>query len=70
MNVPGVEQVITPAGSFKAYKLVMDQSWTVPEGEERARTLRQYDTYFYSPETRSIVKRITDGERDSQVSNC
>ena len=49
-----MEQVTTPAGSFKGYKLIRSERWSVGSrlGEGSSTT-----TYFYSPETRSIVKR-------------
>jgi len=55
VSVTGMEQVTTPAGSFKVYKLVRTESWTRPsrQGGWNSNTV----TYFYSPETRSIVKR-------------
>jgi hypothetical protein len=54
VTVAGMEQVTTPAGGFKAYKLVGSESWSVGSllGERDSSTT----TYFYSPETRSIVK--------------
>ena len=53
VNVVGMEQVTTPAGSFKAYKLISSRSW--PGGLRGTRGGNTV-TYFYSPETRSIVK--------------
>jgi hypothetical protein len=57
VNVAGMEQVTTPAGSFKAYKLIKSESWstTGPRGGTGGGS--NTATYFYSPETRSIVKR-------------
>jgi len=53
VNVIGVEQVTTAAGSFKAYKLKRTQSaGAFVYGRSNIST----NTYFYSPETRSIVK--------------
>jgi hypothetical protein len=54
VNVVGMEQVTTPAGSFKAYKLIRSESWTV--GSQRGQRGGSTSTYFYSPETKSIVK--------------
>jgi hypothetical protein len=54
VNVVGMEQVTTPAGSFKAYKLIRSENWTV--GSQRGQRGGSTSTYFYSPETRSIVK--------------
>ena len=56
VTVVGQDQVTTPAGTFKAYKLVRSESWTVGRGGMNSST----STYFYSPETRSIVKRTTE----------
>jgi hypothetical protein len=61
VNVVGMEQVTIPAGTFKAYKLVRSESWsTGPSGTRGGNTT----TYFYSPETRSIVKRSTENENN------
>ena len=51
-EVKGIEQVTTAAGTFRAYKL---------ESDDRAGS-RDYftTTYWYSPETRSIVKSVFD----------
>jgi hypothetical protein len=54
VNVVGMEQVTTPAGSFKAYKLIRSESWTV--GSRFGQRGGSTSTYFYSPETRSIVR--------------
>lgn len=54
VNVVGMEDVTTPAGTFKAYKVVRVETYAP---RPRARNLvRATATYFYSPETRSIVK--------------
>jgi hypothetical protein len=50
VSVIGIEQVTTPAGAFKAYRLIRSDSWS---------TGSNTTTYFYSPETRSIVKSST-----------
>jgi hypothetical protein len=53
VNVTGIEQVTTPAGTFKAFKLVRDDSWVVGRpGKQRSRST----TYFFSPDTKSIIK--------------
>jgi hypothetical protein len=54
ISVTGIEQVATPAGTFKAYKLVGDTTW---RGQGRSTS-----TYFYSPETKSIIKRSNRNE--------
>lgn len=57
-EVKGIEQVTTPAGAFRAFKL---------ESDDRAGP-RDYftTTYWYSPETRSIVKSKFDGSSGGQ----
>jgi hypothetical protein len=62
VNVVGMEQVTTPAGSFKAYKLIRSESWTV--GSLRGQKGGSTITYFYSPETRSIVKSSSVNENN------
>jgi hypothetical protein len=57
-----MEQVTTPAGSFKAYKLIRSESWTV--GSLRGQKGGSTITYFYSPETRSIVKSSSVNENN------
>jgi len=54
VNVVGMEQVTTPAGNFKTYKLIKSESWSV--GSRFGQRGSSATTYFYSPETRSIVK--------------
>jgi hypothetical protein len=53
MSVTGVEQVATPAGNFRAFKL---------EKEETSRNgLHPWvGTYYYSPDTKSVVKYFFD----------
>jgi len=57
-EVKGIEQVTTPAGTYRAFKL---------ESDDRAGQ-RDYftTTYWYSPETRSIVKSKFDGSAGGQ----
>src|SRR5262245_16279574 len=54
VDVVGMEQVTTPGGSFKAYKLIKNESRS--SGSQLGGTTNITVTYFYSPETRSIVK--------------
>ena len=58
MRKIGIEQVTTQAGTFRAFKL---------ESDDRAGP-RDYftTTYWYSPETRSIVKSVFDGSAGGQ----
>ena len=60
VDVVGMEPVTTPAGSFKAYKLIKNES--ASSGSRLRGTSNVTTTYFYSPETRSIVKssRVVD----------
>jgi hypothetical protein len=57
-EVKGVEQVTTPAGTFRAFKL---------ESDDRSGP-RDYftTTYWYSPQTRSIVKSLFDASAGGQ----
>ena len=55
VNVTGIEPVTTPAGSFKAYKLLRTESWTSRGGSGGTTW-----TYFVSPETSSVVKKLTE----------
>ena len=51
-----MEQVTTPAGSFKAYKLIKSESWSATGRGGGTGDGSSTTTYFYSPETRSIVE--------------
>jgi hypothetical protein len=59
VNVTGMEQVTIPAGSFKAYKLIRSESWSMTGRYGGSGRGGSTTTYFYSPETRSIVKSST-----------
>jgi hypothetical protein len=59
VNVTGMEQVTTPVGSFKAYKLIRNESWSMTGRYGGSGRGGSTTTYFYSPETRSIVKSST-----------
>src|SRR5262249_56449084 len=58
-EVKGIEQITTAAGTFRAFKL---------ESDDRAGQ-RDYwvTTYWYSPETKSIVKSIFDSSAGEQT---
>jgi hypothetical protein len=56
INVTGTEQVTLSAGSFKAYKLVKSESWS--GAGKRGVNNGSTSTYFFSPETKSVVKRV------------
>jgi hypothetical protein len=62
INVAGMEQVTIPAGAFKAYKLIRSESWSMTSRGGFAGRNSVTSTYFYSPETKSIVKSslVTD----------
>jgi hypothetical protein len=62
VSVVALEQVTTPAGSFKAYKLVRNESWT--GGGRSVVVNNSTSTFFYSPEARSIVKRVTENSNN------
>jgi len=63
VSVVGHEQVTTPAGSFKAFKLIRSESWSVGRTGSNSST----STFYYSPETRSIVKRVTENANSPAV---
>jgi len=65
--VTGIETVTTPAGSFKAYKLVRTEQWR--GAGQRAVWNKSTATYFYSPETKSIVKSSTVNEGSGATAN-
>jgi hypothetical protein len=57
VSVIGIEQVTTPAGTFKAYRLIRSDSWSAAGQYGSGGSMTT--TYFYSPDTRSIVKSST-----------
>jgi hypothetical protein len=61
VTVLGQEQMTTPAGSFKVYKLVRSESWSTGIAGS---VTNSTSTFFYSPETRSIVKRVTENSNN------
>lgn len=54
VNVVGMEEVTVPAGTFKAYKLVKK------DRGNRANSGTNTSVFFYSPETRSIIKNNSE----------
>jgi hypothetical protein len=64
--VTGMEQVTTPAGSFKAYKLVRTEQWR--GGGRNVVWNKSTTTYFYSPETKSVVKSSSVQDNSSATS--
>lgn len=60
INVTGIEQVSTPAGNFRAFKL--------EKQDAAAHELRPWvTTYFYSPESKSVVKSFFDARGGSTL---
>jgi hypothetical protein len=60
--VTGMEQVTTPGGTFKVYKVVRSMQWT---GGGRFATVNTGTiTCLYSPETRSMVKRSSENSNN------
>jgi hypothetical protein len=64
VNVAGMEQVTTPAATFKAYKLIKSESWSTSGAKGPGRVNNSTTTYFYSPETGSIVKNSSANENN------
>ncbi len=61
--VVGQEQITVPAGSFKVFKLVRTEQWSVGRTGVNTST----STFYYSPETKSIVKRITESSNNPGI---
>jgi len=64
-NVTGLEEITTPAGKFRVFKI---ERWgsagSIPTSVRRAGSrTRNYEwTYYYSPQTQSIVKYTYEDE--------
>jgi hypothetical protein len=58
--VTGIDQVTTPAGTFKAFKLVGEDGWAF--GKSGRRTFST--TYFFSPDTKSLTKLTSERNDD------
>jgi len=56
VTVVGQEQITVPAGSFKIFKLVRSEQWSAGQRGVNTST----STFYYSPETKSIVKRTNE----------
>ncbi|SRR5713226_2279707 len=69
-SVTGMEQITTPAGTFRAFKIerrdYMAGRTTGPRGHA-AGALTFSLTYYYSPDTRSIVKYYDDRENRDRI---
>jgi hypothetical protein len=67
VNSVGVEDVATTAGTFKAFRLEMTLGLTTRSGKQRSFS----QTYFYSPETKSVIKvkllRDDGGTREAEL---
>jgi hypothetical protein len=59
VNVLGMEDVTTPAGTFKTFKLV-----SVEGSYRRREYVQTTSTYFYSPDAKCIVKSFSTNDRD------
>jgi hypothetical protein len=63
VSVVGQEQVTVPGGSFKTYKLIRSEQWSVGQRGVNTST----STFYYSPETKSIVKRVSESSNNPGV---
>src|SRR5262245_57804021 len=67
-NVTGLEEIATPAGKFSAFKV---ERWgssggVPPRGKGPSSRPRHFQwTYYYSPQTQSIVKYVYEDEDGS-----
>ncbi len=59
VNVVGIEQISTPAGTFRTFKLSSEGNWLQKGGRSSGFSK---SIYFYSPETKSIVNENEEGE--------
>lgn len=66
VNVIGIEPITTAGGSFNAYKLVRTEQWQ--GGGKKVVWIKNVVTYFYSPETRSVVKSTSLNENSGATS--
>jgi hypothetical protein len=66
VTVTGTETVTTPGGSFKSFKLVRVEQWR--GGGKKVVWNKSTTTYFYSPETKSVVKSSTVVENTGATS--
>ena len=66
VNVVGMEDVTTPAGTFKTFKLVRVEGYNPnPRGGTYVRVT---STYFYSPDTKSNVKGSSKNDYNDATS--
>jgi hypothetical protein len=64
-NVTGLEEITTPAGKFRAFKIERWGSAAAVKnaGKAPGSKTRNYEwTYYYSPQTQSIVKYVYEDE--------
>ena len=65
VNVIGMEDVTTPAGTFKTFKLVRVEGYFA--GARGGNYARETYTYFYSPDTKSVVKISSVNDNDPVI---
>jgi hypothetical protein len=61
-TVSGMEEIVTPAGKFRAFKI---ERYDTGGGGRKGGTGNFVYTYYYSPETRSVVKYHYEAENKS-----
>jgi hypothetical protein len=64
-NITGLEEITTPAGKFRAFKIERWGSAAAVKnaGKAPGSKTRNYEwTYYYSPQTQSIVKYVYEDE--------
>ena len=64
-NVTGLEEITTPAGKFRAFKIERWGSAAAVKnaGKAPGSKTRNYEwTYYYSPQTQSILKYVYEDE--------
>jgi hypothetical protein len=61
-KVTGIEDLVTPAGTLRAFKIVRNETVS-PYGRQTksGRAVQRSHTYFYSPESRSLVVYSFEG---------
>lgn len=61
IHVVGMERVSTPAGAFPAYRIEKRENWSTG-GKGGLKVHNVPTVYFYSPETKSIVKYLLEDD--------
>lgn len=69
VSVVGIESVITQAGTFRAFRIIVETNWWTGARGPKVETKMNHSTttYFYSAETKSIVK--SGGKNSVKSSN-